>query len=154
MHKTDKPRFVDPAKTRSAKMRRYYDQIEADGICPFCPEHWEKHLDAERVHLGENWLVTNNQYPYENTREHFMLISTYHATTMAEIKPESWQELGEILAWLEKTYQADFGGVGWRFGDFTQTAASVAHFHLHVMMPNRNANPETQDNKVRFKITP
>lgn len=152
--KKQNAKFVDVSKVRSQAMREVYEDLDARGICPFCPEHRDEHHTGKRVMHTDHWLVTHNDYPYENTSLHLVITCNYHAEHLSDLKPGSFEDLGEVLKQLEKTFNINYGGLAARFGDVFKTAASVAHLHFHLIVPSEEAVSRDNDIKVKFKISP
>jgi len=143
------PEFVNLDNARHPDQRRVMQDISSEGFCPFCPENLERHHHEEILRTGDNWTITPNQWPYDNTRTHLLAIATRHIETLGELPSGSFDELQSHLVWAERTYEAKFGGVALRFGDVTMSGASVKHLHAHFILPEDNL---PRDKKVRFKI--
>ena len=62
------------AHARTDEQRRHMEELEAAGICVFCPEHFEAN-HREPVELsGEHWYVTKNDFPYVGTAAHYLIV--------------------------------------------------------------------------------
>lgn len=140
--------YIDTSKARSADQYEQFRQIELDGLCPFCTEHLEEYHEGPVIERGESWNVISNMVPYPYTDTHLVLIPNRHVTKPEELTSEEWMHLSEAIT----TYTKDlpYGGVAFRFGDITHTAASVAHLHVHILKPEDNL---PDDHKVKFKIS-
>src|SRR3954469_23499032 len=57
--------YMDHARTD--EQRRHMEELEAAGICVFCPEHVEAHHREPIESKGEHWYVTKNDFPYVGT---------------------------------------------------------------------------------------
>lgn len=146
--------YVDTSKVRSDEMRKVYEDLEARGICPFCAEHRDEHLTGARVMQTDHWIVTYNNWPYDHTDLHLMITCNYHAEHFSDLRPGSFEDLGDILKQLEKQFHFNHGGFVGRFGNVLKTGASVAHLHFHVIIPDEEAVSRDNDIKVKFKISP
>ena len=70
---------------RGEEQRRYMEELEAAGICVFCPEHFAAY-HREPVELsGEHWYVTRNDYPYAGTRAHYLIVPHLHVRAFEEL---------------------------------------------------------------------
>lgn len=142
--------FIDTSKARSAEQYEQFRRIELAGECPFCPDAIEKSDPAEMNVIGheQGWTVISNMIPYENSDVHLVVISNRHVRSPAELSQDEWADLHGVIQ--KYTAELPYGGIAMRFGDFTQTGASVAHLHVHVIKPLENLDSET---KVKFKIS-
>ena len=127
---------VDLDNAREDEQRETMKQIMDADHCPFCRENLEKYHKQPIVKEGEYWLVTTNQWPYNYTKQHFLLIYTEHATKLSELDPKAGQELIEIVQWLETEHKIPGGGWAMRFGDSEFSAGSVAHIHVQLIQPD------------------
>lgn len=141
---------VNLDNARLEEQRHVMEGIVEDDVCPFCPDHLEKYHKQPALRHGEHWILTPNQWPYENTRVHLLAISAYHAENLSDLREGSLDELQEHLQWAEFTYKVSAGGLAMRFGDVMKNGATVNHLHGHFIVPEDNLPPDT---KVRFKIS-
>ncbi len=143
-----KPIYIDTSKARTAEQYEQFRQIELDGLCPFCAEHLEEYHEGPVMERGESWNVIGNMVPYPHTDTHLVLIPSRHVTKPEELTVDEWAQLRDLVT----TYTKDlpYGGVAFRFGDISHTAASVAHLHVHILKPEDDL---PDDQKVRFKIS-
>jgi diadenosine tetraphosphate (Ap4A) HIT family hydrolase len=131
--------FVNPDNTGHRPTGAYGDvinQIQKDGVCPFCPESLAKYHKNPSIKEGKFWLLTNNMYPYEGAKYHVLLIHKAHITTFAEISKEAWSELDDVLNYFTRENKIPGGTFLMRFGDTRYTGASVAHLHANLVSPN------------------
>ena len=141
---------VNLSNARNDGQRQIMETIVDDGVCPFCLENLEKYHKQPILASGEYWLVTTNQWPYEHTEHHFLLIAKRHVQTVTDLPPGAFEELGEHIKELVRAYGLTHGGVAMRFGDIAYTGASVNHLHAHVLQASKNL-PE--DAKLKFKFS-
>jgi diadenosine tetraphosphate (Ap4A) HIT family hydrolase len=133
-------------KDQEESMKRIQERKE----CPFCWENLEKEHKEEILKEGKFWLITKNQWKYEEADLHLLLISKEHAESFRDLKPGAGDELLEFLQWAEEKFSLNSGGVCMRFGDINYNGATVSHFHIHLMKPK---NPLDDDYKpIRFRI--
>ena len=139
--------YIDTSKARSEDQRAQFEQIELDCLCPFCIENIDSYHERKIVEHNE-WMITDNMIPYEGCDGHKLLIPKRHIEHPSLISPDEWQSLGSVIA--DITSNMEYGGIAFRFGAISHTAASVAHLHIHVLHPTDGSD---QDTKVKFKIS-
>jgi diadenosine tetraphosphate (Ap4A) HIT family hydrolase len=115
--------------------------IQKDGVCPFCPDQLKKYHKNPILEETENWLVTNNMYPYKNSKHHILLIHKKHIENVRELGVEEWKELYEIFARAIERSKIPGGTLFMRFGNTRFTGASVSHLHAHLVSSDPD-NPE------------
>ena len=144
--------FVELGNARIDEQRQVMETIQDRQECPFCPENLDKYHRAEIIRKGALWVLTRNQWPYENTTEHLLAIATYHAETIADLREGSFDELQGHMTWAEKELDIKSGAVALRFGDISQNGATVNHLHAHIIAPTPHTKETAVNKKVRFKI--
>ena len=123
----------DPVQVANMK------KIEAEGFCPFCPEHMEKYHTPPILKRAEYWYVTPNMYPYENALHHFLFITNEHLSNSNELSKEAWLELQELTNWVITEYQIEAGTFLMRSGDMSKTGSSVLHLHGQLVVGTGDA---------------
>jgi ATP adenylyltransferase len=121
--------------------RGVIDQIKKDGVCPFCPDYFSKYHKNPILKQGIHWLLTNNMYPYEGTKQHVLILHKAHIETLNEISPEAWTELKTLVDAFIKDVGLPGGTLLMRFGDTRYTGASVRHLHANLVSPD-GENPD------------
>lgn len=134
-----KKSYVHVRHTRTPKQQEQYEQIAREGVCPFCPEHLRRFHEKLILHETKNWLVTENDTPYEGARLHVLVISRPHRRRIKDLPMTAWAELGMIFGWIEDHYSIASGAIGMRFGDIPDNGASVDHLHAHVVVADPDA---------------
>lgn len=135
MRKKKKSVYVPNA--RRGKYREAIEQIEKDGVCPFCPKHLRSYHKKRILKTGKRWLVTKNMYPYENAKFHFLLIYKKHIESLNNISKDAWTELLQHYTWILKKYKIPGGTVFLRFGNPQCTGSSVTHLHAQLVSARR-----------------
>lgn len=141
--------FVDIDNAREDDQRDVMRKIIEQGHCPFCMENLRLYHKQPILKETKHWILTKNQWPYKNTRLHFLIILKTHAEHLQELTPEMGAELFEIVAWTEKEFDIPGGGFAIRFGDTDYSAGTVNHIHAQFIVPEIN-NPDFEP--TRFKI--
>jgi ATP adenylyltransferase len=111
-----------------ARMR----QLEAAGICLFCPGTIEARTD--RLLSTPQWTVLPNDFPYRGTRLHLLLVPREHVADLVDLSPEAQADLWPTLAQVRERYHLDYYGLGARNGDPRYTGGTVEHLHLHLIV--------------------
>lgn len=149
--KKPKPHAVDMDNARLPEQRTVMEEAIRAGECPFCLENIRLGIYHRQpiLHEGNYWLLTQNQYPYDNAKVHLLLILKTHAERLSELPPEALAEMSWLLQWAERTYTAPGGAVCMRFGDTEFSAGTVRHIHAQFIVPDTK-NPDYEP--IQFKI--
>ncbi len=149
--KRKKNSFVNLENARKTEQLAVMQRIQDRGECPFCAENLRKEHKNPILSESKHWILTHNQWRYDEAQLHLLLISTVHARNLNDLPSEAGKELLEALQWAEKRFNITSGGVAIRFGDIRYNGATIDHLHAHLIVPFQN--PESADYKpVRFKI--
>lgn len=132
---TKKP-LVDLENARHPEQTDVMQKIITAGHCPFCPENLRKYHKHPIIKESKSWILTTNQWPYKNTKYHFLLIYTEHATELLDLSAEAGAELFELSTWIVRTYQIKGGGLAMRFGEMSYSGGSIAHIHVQFVVPD------------------
>jgi ATP adenylyltransferase len=133
---------------RGEEQRRYMEELEAAGICVFCPEHFAAY-HREPVELsGEHWYVTRNDYPYEGTRAHYLIVPHLHVRAFEELPDAAGAELWSLKRKLRAQLQPSAVATVERSGDMRYNGGSVAHLHVHFV-----ALDDAPERTVRFRVS-
>lgn len=128
--------FVDLDNARLDDQRQVMQQIVQNEECPFCLDNLKKYHKQPILKETSHWLLTHNQWPYENTKLHLMAIYKDHAETLREVSPAAGQELLELFQWAEAEYHIPGGGMSMRFGDTNYSAGTIKHIHAMLIWPD------------------
>ena len=141
---------VDPTYAKSDEYKKVIATIAEQGDCPFCPENF-KHHKKEILNTDGNWFITENSWPYDGTSHHLLLINTQHKEQFAELTPQDFQSVMNLVNWAIKKFELKGGGITLRFGETRLTGATVCHLHFHLIVPE--LDPQTNRGKtVNFPI--
>lgn len=132
---------INIENSRTDDQRDVMEQISKDGVCPFCRENFETYHSKPILFETEHWVVTENAWPYEHTKEHYLLVAKEHVTHVSALKLEAWQNLYECIARLEKEESLERGTLLMRFGDSTITGATVDHLHAQIVVGESKGTP-------------
>jgi len=144
--------FVNLKNARVEEQRKVMEIIQEGGFCPFCPEHISKSRLKPIIKQGKYWHIRENQWPYENTRTHLVIIYNTHVEKLSEINPEAAKELFDLAKWAEDEYQVLGGAIGLRFGDFRLNGGTVLHLHAHIIAADITNRDDPNYQPVRFRV--
>jgi len=138
---------------RAGQQTEKMKKIASEKICPFCPKYLAKYHDAPIEKKGRYWAVTQNDYPYEGSRWHFLFIHRRHIEQASQITGPAFAELSQHLKYLIKKYKLPAGGFFMRFGNSDYTGATVIHLHAHLIVGGaRNKKTKPLDVPLGYKI--
>lgn len=142
-------KHVNLDNARHDDQRQIMETIVGDDVCPFCMENLKKYHQRPILAEGDHWLVTTNQWPYEHTQAHFLLIAKRHIETVTDLESGAFEELGGHIQRLVRDNGLDYGGIAMRFGDARYTGASVNHLHVHALQAAKDL-PDGAKLKMKF----
>jgi len=146
-----KKQFVDLDNARIDEQKKVMREIIDADHCPFCLSNLKKYHKQPIIKEGQFWLLTKNQWPYENTKIHLLAIYKTHAEKLADLDPAAGQELLELMQWAEKQFNVPGGAFAIRFGDTNYSAGTVAHIHAQFICPDIH-HPSYDQKPVKLKI--
>jgi len=80
------------------------------------------------------WIVTHNAWPYEFTKNHFLLIyRPAHIEDSSQMNNHAYAEIKEIITKLNREHGLGSGTFLMRFGDMKKTGATVLHLHAQII---------------------
>jgi ATP adenylyltransferase len=136
--------------SRAAEQLNEMQRLETEGKCLFCPEQLDTHPTQRVLKKTNGWRVTENRYPYKDTKLHLLLIPTLHVSDILSLPPELLADFWGVLAWVKRTYTLEFYGLGVRCGDCKYTGGTIQHLHVHVVVGDVE-NPGHEP--VRLKLS-
>lgn len=135
---------------RSKDQLKQMQDLAGRGVCAFCPEHIEaEHREPIELNTG-HWLVTKNDYPYEHTTLHLLLIPHEHVRTFSALSPAARTDFAETIQKVEAQWKLGSYALGMRSGDMRYNGGSVEHLHAHIVVGNVD---EAGHEPVRFKMS-
>lgn len=133
---------------RGEEQRRYMQELEAAGICVFCPEHFAAYHREPVEHSGEHWYVTRNDYPYGGARAHYLIVPHLHVRAFEELPDAAGAELWSLKRKLKAQLEPLAVATVERSGDMRYNGGSVAHLHVHFV-----ALDDAPERTVRFRVS-
>jgi diadenosine tetraphosphate (Ap4A) HIT family hydrolase len=127
-------KVVDPRNAKSGEYSKVINTIASEAKCPFCPDNFKYHKNPILKKEGL-WFITQNSWPYQNSKYHFVIIGDSHKERFAELTAEDWESIRVLINWAIRRYKIPGGGIAMRFGETTYTGATVVHLHAHLIVP-------------------
>lgn len=135
---------------RSEEQRRQMEELGARGVCAFCRENIETEM-REPIELEtDHWVVKRNDYPYERTKLHLLLIPKEHVNTLSKLSVPARHNMADVIVTVEKQWKLTSYAVGIRSGDMRFNGGSVEHLHAHVIVGDTD---DPNHEPVRFKVS-
>ena len=128
---------------RGSEQRERMRRLEAEGVCIFCTEHREP-----PEHTGEHWYVARNDFPYEGTAAHYLIVARRHVQRFEELPEQAGAELWAIRRELAARLEAPAYATVERSGDMRLNGGSVEHLHVHFVALEREPT-----HTVRFRVS-
>lgn len=141
--------YVDLDNAREDDQKQVMQDIIDAEHCPFCPENLQKYHKHPVEIDGEFWTVTKNQWPYKNTKHHYLAILKRHAENLYELTEAEGAELIILLGKLQQKLDVTGGGLAFRFGDTNYSGGTVNHLHAQFIIPDID---KEDFEPTRFKI--
>lgn len=140
--------LYDIEAARTDAQRLYMEELQAEGICIFCPEHFERYHREPVEHSGEHWYVTKNDFPYPGTVAHYLIVPHLHVASFHELPDEAGAELWAMKRLLKSLLEPLAVATIERSGVKELSGSSVAHLHTHFVA--LDASPAET---VRFRVS-
>ena len=145
-------RFININTLRRDDQKKVMKEIQQKGHCPFCMENLKKYHKNPILKEGKFWLITENQWPYENIKHQLLAIYKKHINHPKDMEPGSAEELFNLFTEITKERNIEGGGIAMRFGESEDGnyGSSVLHLHAHLIEPDLNAMKETEAWRFKF----
>jgi len=126
---------INGARTYS----QFLDMVDkaGNGICPFCPDHFDASKNCvigKHGHREEVWQAWRNPYPINHSSHHSIIAPARHITHLNAMTAEDWENMNFLIREIVKDLPG--GCVAIRFGDPDLNAGSVRHLHVNIIVPD------------------
>lgn len=142
--------FVDVKNARKGEYKKVIETIAKTGKCPFCKENFKYHKKPI-YKRKKDWFLTNNTWPYKNTKCHLIILGDRHKENFSELTKSDFESVAYLTNWAIKKWDIKGGGLAIRFGNPNLTGASVSHIHFHIISPKLNKRTK-RGKTVNFPI--
>lgn len=107
-------------------------RLENLGSCLLC--------NPERpLYATTHWSVVSQEESYPGANVHVLIASREHVTALTDLGAPALADLHRVLAWARQMFQPAGWGLVARNGDPARSGASIAHLHLHLIVPDEEA---------------
>ena len=147
-------KYINTANARHEDQKKVMEQIRKDGVCPFCKDNFLTYHKNPILHEGKYWYFTDNQWPYDHTKNHLIAVAKEHIEHLRDLPAEAGAELIEQFRTLAEKRGIEGGGITMRFGvpnEFGNFGSTVLHLHAHLIEPDLKNLPNDNP-KFKFKI--
>jgi ATP adenylyltransferase len=128
------------SNARTPEQKELMEKIIADGVCPFCAEHFRKYHPKPILKETEHWFFTENMSPYKGTKHHFIFVyKPRHIREISEVPADALADLFALASSAAKENGFPGGAFFIRFGDHHYTGGSVEHLHAHLLQGDADA---------------
>jgi ATP adenylyltransferase len=124
------------------------EELEARGLCIFCPEGRAWVGAPEPEFVGGFWFATVNDFPYSGTASHHLLVSRSHVTSFDQLPDAAGAELWALRRELKLRYGTCAEATIERSGDIRFNGGSIAHLHVHFVTLD-----DIPPSPVRFRVS-
>jgi ATP adenylyltransferase len=138
---------------RTAEQLADMRELEARGLCLFCPDGLREHNRQRVLRETRHWTITPNEFPYPGTALHLLLVPHQHVGDLVDLDPEAQADFFTALRWVRDHYELTHYGLGVRNGDCRYTGATIRHVHAHVLVGDPATQPEVPV-RMRFSSRP
>lgn len=129
---------------RDPEQERRMRLLAETGQCHFCGDISGKHT-APIIFQNLRWFVVANDFPYEGSVHHYLIVSKAHAKKISDLFLEAQVDLFEAIRWLEAHLNVTGYSMFVRSGDMSYTSATLDHLHIHFLVGVEKPNPGEKD---------
>ena len=123
---------------------------EESGKCIFCPAGLKK-INKIILHEEGEWIITENDWPYKNSKKHLLIIGKEHKSMPQELTLSDWDSIDKLEKWAIKEYNMTGGGLCGRFGE--DSGVTIKHIHFHLFSIKKKPRKEIVIRFLGLKIT-
>lgn len=135
---------------RAPQQQARMQALEQAGVCLFCAEGLAAYgPPGGPVVETACWLAVDNDFPYAGSRRHLLLIPRAHVVDLMELDAAARADFWEVLGSARAAIGADHYGLGVRNGDCAATGGTIAHLHVHLLVPD----PDAVDRPLRMRFS-
>lgn len=141
---------VNSKNTRNPEYKKAMKEIVTTTECPLCTLKWHPN---PIIRDDGFWLLTKNGFPYEDTKQHLLLIAKRHVEEFAELTDQEAVSMFRTINWANNEFNIEGGGLAMRYGDSRYTGATMKHLHAHLIqseLDEADADGNIKAKVVRF----
>ncbi len=133
--------MVDIDNARLDEQRKVMQQIINAGDDPFSEENIQKYHKNPILKTGTYWFVTENQWPYTNSKKQILFITRKYADDLSGLSAYAFKELFVLANEICTEYEIKGGALCMRFGDTKISGATVKHLHFQLIESDPEQGP-------------
>jgi ATP adenylyltransferase len=137
--------YYGPNARSPAQMEKM-QRLEAAGVCLFCHREMRKPGGKGILLESRTWVLVENDFPYDGTSVHAMLIPKRHVASLTELSLWEWIGYRRMLRRVANYYDLTYFVNASRNGDPTYTGATIMHLHIHLIV----GDPKNPGEPVKF----
>jgi diadenosine tetraphosphate (Ap4A) HIT family hydrolase len=138
---------VDPSNARNPEYKKAMDEIVTTTECPLCTLKWHPN---PIIRDDGYWLLTKNGFPYEDTKQHLLMIAKRHIVDIGELTDQEAISMFKTVKWANTEFNIEGGGLAMRYGNPKYTGATITHLHAHLIQ-SELAEPDSEG-KIKAKV--
>ena len=139
---------------RTDEQARQMRELEADGVCLFCPPNLATGPARGPPH-ARTGRVTPNEFPYRGTRLHLLLVPDEHVTDLVDLSPRGAAGLlGGAGAGPGDEHGLTYYGLAIRNGASEFTGGTIRHVHVHLLQGDRRGPGAPRRCAGQAELTP
>jgi diadenosine tetraphosphate (Ap4A) HIT family hydrolase len=129
----------DLSNTRVREQREIMESLAVTGECFLCSDTITRiaalypDFATTPIHEGDYLFVKKNDFPYEGSVLHLLIVPKRHVTSVEDFLPEEFLELQDMIRWINITFNVQGASFFLRYGDTSFTGATLSHLHFHVV---------------------
>jgi len=145
-------KYINLSAIRRKDQKKVMEDIRNAGHCPFCRENLETYHKNPILKEGDFWLITDNQWPYNNIKHQLLAIYKTHINHPTDMDPGAGEELFTLFNEIAREREIYGGGIAMRFGESKHGnyGSSVMHLHAHLIEPDLEALEDTEAWRFKF----
>lgn len=132
-------KLQDLSNTREVKQRQIMEELACTGECFLCEnvlnrisKKYQGVVELPVLH-GDHWFIKPNDFPYAGTKLHLLIVPKRHVSEVEALLPVEFNELQQMVSWVNATYHVQGASMFIRYGDMSYTGATLAHMHFHIL---------------------
>ncbi len=138
---------------RSDTQKAHMEDLEARGVCVFCPDHIRNEDGESVIFETPAWFVKHNSYPYKSTRLHLLAIPKQHTAELSALAPEAQAEFFTVIEQCIGKFSLASYAVVIRSGDMAHNGGSIEHLHAHIIVGD-TSDPNHEPIRVKVSSQP
>ena len=133
MKSAEKKNFMNMSNARLPEQLKKMKELQKAGVCLFCKRNFIRYQTAPVIREKKWWLIRKNDYPYDGSRIHLLLIYKKHINSVDKISKNGMIEFLDHVKWVKNKFKIPGSTFLIRSGDNKYTGATITHLHAHIV---------------------